>query len=392
MFFLLSAPGTVYQACGFGGVDANNWVQINAIVLLIALSLGGVFWALSNIMSPRQGEKMKGLVKAEVFQGVIGIMIVGILLSVAVAWCNIGASLTSSALSGIGITNVQNPMQFSETYLQNLAFVKGLSLFDTVYSETALLMINGIVLQHVAALLEKIQEGFLPIQISFSSSVANLSALYGGAFSITSFVVFGIVFGIIFIIYLLLPLVSATALTVIVPVAIAMRMIPFVGPKVREISDLFLSIAIAAYFIFPLMIIMNNLLLTYMYTACSPIVTVCNPYSSYLGAYSLNNIPVGTLFTTSPTSLGSVYSLPKDFFGNIITSSGGVLATVVQILKNMALLPEVFIGIGQEIAVFTFQGVFLIGLDILVTVAFAKALTEALNSISGVVSGGAFWD
>jgi hypothetical protein len=99
MFFLF-ATSTSYAGCSFGGVDANNWVQINALLLTVAIALGGAFYAFSNILPPSQSEKMKGMVKAEIFQGVIGIVIISILLTSAVAWCNIGSSLTSSVRLG----------------------------------------------------------------------------------------------------------------------------------------------------------------------------------------------------------------------------------------------------------------------------------------------------
>ena len=385
MFFLF-ATSTSYAGCSFGDVDANNWVQINALLLLIAISLGAVFYAFSNILPPSQSEKMKGMVKAEIFQGVIGIVIVGILLTSAVAWCNIGSSLTSS--SGLGSSN---PMSFSESYLQNLLFTKGLSLFGSLYSESALLMIDGILVSHIATFLQRLEASFLPVQLTLSQGIANTLETYSLSFGTTFFTIFSIVSGIIFVIYLTLPVVSSIALTVVVPTAIAMRMIPFFGPKVREVSDAFMSIAIAAYFIFPLMIVMNSLLISYLYTPCGATVSTCNPYSSYLGSYSLQNLPVNSFFNTPATSLGSGFSLPKNFFAGIINGNGGILGTLELLFTNIILFPQVLAGFSQDVALFTFQGVFLIGLDILVTVAFAQALTRGLNSVSTYVSGGGFW-
>jgi hypothetical protein len=385
MFFLF-ATSTSYVGCSFGGVDANNWVQINALLLVIAISLGGVFYAFSNILPPSQSEKMKGMVKAEIFQGIIGIVIVSILLTSAVAWCNIGSSLTGSA--GLGTSN---PMSFSESYLQNLLFTKGFSLFGSLYSESALLMIDGILVSHIATFLQRIEESFLPVQLTLSQGIANTLETYSLSFGGTFFTIFSIVSGIVFVIYLTLPVVSSIALTVVVPTAIAMRMIPFFGPKVREVSDAFLSIAIAAYFIFPLMIVMNSLLVSYLYTPCGTSLSACNPYSSYLGSYSLQSLPVNSFFNTPATSLGGGFSLPENFFAGIISGNGGILGTLEALFNNIAFFPQVLASFSQNVALFIFQGVFLIGLDILVTVAFAQALTRGLNSVSTYVSGGGFW-
>lgn len=385
MFFLF-ATSTSYIGCSFGGVDANNWVQINALLLTVAIALGGAFYAFSNILPPSQSEKMKGMVKAEIFQGVIGIVIISILLTSAVAWCNIGSSLTSSA--GLGASN---PMSFSESYLQNLLFTKGFSLFGSLYSESAVLMIDGILVSHIANFLQRIEASFLPVQLTLSQGIASTLETYSISFGGIFFTIFTIVSGIIFVIYLTLPVVSSIALTVVVPTAIAMRMVPFFGPKVREVSDAFMSIAIAAYFIFPLMIVMNSLLVSYLYTPCGATVSTCNPYSSYLGSYSLQNLPVNSFFNTPATSLGGTYSLPANFFAGIVSSNGGILSTIEMLFKSIVMFPQVLVSFSQEVALFTFQGVFLIGLDILVTMAFAQALTRGLNSVSTYVSGGGFW-
>jgi hypothetical protein len=385
MFFLF-ATATSYPGCSFGGVDTNNWIQINALLLLIAISLGAVFYAFSNILPPSQSEKMKGMVKAEIFQGMIGIFIVAVLVSSAFTWCNIGISLTSSS----GITTA-NPMAFSESYLQNLLFTKGLSLFGSIYSETALLMINGIVLQHVLNFVQRIEASYLPVQIILSERLADALQSYAIAFGSANLSIFSIIAGIIFVIYLVLPVVSSIALTVVVPTAIAMRMLSFLGPRIREASDAFLAIAIAAYFIFPLMIVMNSMLINFIYTPCTATVSTCNPYSTYLGQYKLSQIPADSLFNTPPASLGSSFSISKNFFEGIITSQNGLLGTFGSIFTNAFLFPQVVISFAQEIALFAFQGVFLIGLDILVTIVFAQAVAKGLNSVSVYVSGGGFW-
>ena len=377
---LLLVASTAYQACSFGSVNANNWIYVNALVLTIAISLGAIFYALSNILPAKQGAKLKGYVKAEVLQGVLGVIIVGVLVGSVVTWCNIGSSLAGSA--------AQNPMQFSESYLQTLIFRDGLSLFDSVYAETALLMINWIVIQHISGY---ILNSFSVLGVSFSNSAGVTYEIYALGFGTAALTIFSVIFGVLFVVYLVLPLVSATALTVVVPTAIVMRMVPFMGPKIREMSDVVLAIGIAAYFIFPLMIVMNNMLVGFLYSQCGSGNTFCNPYSTYLGAYSIGSLPTGSLFNSNPASYGSVLSVPKNFFYNIITSSGGFLNAAWDLIKSAFDLPAVFMGFAQEIAIFMFQGIFLIGLDVLVTVTFAKALAEGLSAISNVVSEGAFW-
>jgi hypothetical protein len=386
MFFLFSTATASYTACTFGGIDSNSWIQINTLLLVIAISLGGVFYAFSNLLPLRQGEKMKGMVKAEIFQGIIGIVIVLILFTSAVTWCNIGASLTSSS----GIT-ASNPMTFSESYLQKLLFSTGLSLFTKVYSESAILFIDGQVLNSLSTFIERLQVSYKYVAVSFAG-IGDPWESYALAFVESNTIIFSVVFGVLFVIYLVLPIVYSTALTVVVPTALVMRMVPFLGPKIREVSDAIFSIAIAAYFIFPLMIIMNQLFITAMYTPCTATTTaLCNPYSSYLSSYNLANIPVSSLFSNPQENLGSGFSISANFFQNIITSTGGILPTIERMFTDLVFFPSLLVSYSQDVAIFAFQGVFLIGLDILVTVAFAQAVTKGLNSVSGYVSGGGFW-
>ena len=386
MFFLFAA-GTSYPGCSFAGVNANNWIQINALLLVIAIALGGVFYAFSNILPPTQGEKLKGMVKVEIFQAFIGIVIVGILVASVVTWCNIGISLTGASALG-----ANNPMSFAEGYLQNLLFTKGFSLFGSMYSETALLMVDGVLLSHITALIERIEASFLPVQITLSQGASTTLQTYALAFGATNFAIFAIISGVIFVIYLVLPVVSSVALTVVVPTAIAMRILPFLGPKVREASDAFLAIAMAAYFIFPLMIVMNSMLVSYLYTPCTTAsLSACNPYSSYLSTYAIGTPNPNSLFNTPPANLGNGFSISANFFQGLVSGNGGFLSTIELLLENIVTMPQIFVSFSQETALFAFQGVFLIGLDILVTIAFAQALATGLNSVSAYISGGGFW-
>ena len=98
--------------------------------------------------------------------------------------------------------------------------------------------------------------------ISISPDIIGTLFGFSGALSSSFEPLIVVTFGILFMIYLLLPIITALALTVVVPLALIMRSIPFAGPKLRESSDTFMSLAIGFYFILPLAILMNSYIIS----------------------------------------------------------------------------------------------------------------------------------
>lgn len=404
---LLGIASNSYSSeCIFGGsvtstasLNTGNWIGINFLVILLSFTIAGVVYSLSNLFPVSTKEKMKGAAKFEAFQGLISIAIIIVLIAFSSVTCNIGADLTVSSAQVINAT-YQNPMQFAESYIGNLMFSQGLSLFSQIYTESVLLAINANLASIIDEALENLVEGFL--SISFSPGLMGTLYGFSGALGATFEPLIVVSFGVLFMIYLLLPMIQSLALTVIVPLALIMRSIPFAGPKLRESSDTFLSLAVGFYFILPLAILMNSYLIHWVYTPCNATTgALCNPYSQFTSAYQLNQVNTNQLFNTPPQQLGSAktplgnifssISIPSSFLSSSIAQSGGILGGLAGVLAATYDLPQIMVTYSLKTAEYVFNAVFLIGLDLAITLAFSQGLTKGLNGVGRMLSVGPFW-
>ncbi len=383
-----------FAGSGINSLDANSWIEITALVLTINFAVAAVLYAISGILPTTYREKLKGAVKYEAFQGIISAIILVILIGSAAGLCSVGQAL----VYGSTTQQYQNPIQYSEYYISNLMFNTGIQLFSNIYAESVLLTLSG----NISDTLEQLISEFTVTPVlSFTLGTGLLGIFFGfgGALTSTFLGLIAVTFGILFIVYLLLPFIQQLAFTVVLPLALIMRSIPFAGPNLRQTSDTFLALAIGFYFIFPLTILFNNFVMVWIYTPCVPAgnpAVLCNPYSQYTGAYQLNNIPTDPLFNTNPQQLagngflGGV-NLPNTFYGGSFYGLGGLGSGITEIVKNLYDLPNVLIGFANKTAQYLFEGIFLIGLDIAITVGFAMGLSKGLNSIGRMLGVGPFW-
>ncbi len=404
---LLGIASNSYSSeCIFGGsvtssasLNTGNWIGINFLVILLSFSIAAIAYSISNIFPASTREKMKGAAKFEAFQGLISVAIIIVLIAFSSVTCNIGSALVASSAQ-VTNTTYQNPMQFAESYIGNLMFSQGLSLFSQIYTESVLLAINANLASIIDEALENVVEGF--VSISFSPGLMGTLFGFSGALGSTFEALIVVSFGVLFMIYLLLPMIQSLALTVIVPLALIMRSIPFAGPKLRESSDTFLSLAVGFYFILPLAILMNSYLFHWIYTSCNATTgSLCNPYSQFTAAYKLQQVDTNQLFNTPPQKLGSATSplgnifasiqIPNSFLSSSIAQGGGILGGLVGVLEVTYALPQIMVTYSLKTAEYVFNAIFLIGLDLAITLAFSQGLTKGLNGIGRMLSVGPFW-
>ena len=209
-----------------------------------------------------------------------------------------------------------------------------------------------------------------------STDYAALSGLYIDIFApITT-----VAIGALFIQYVGLPLLEFTAFTVILPVAITMRSLGFLGPKLRSAANAVLAIAIAAYLLYPLTVAFDAYAINYIFSAANPLYGCTNCLSSI---YVINPITptqfstiFGTtsttgLFTVNPNSVTSFLTsvLPLSFLESALPST--VVSQVLTTTSNMA--------------VFLFESVFMFGINLAITIGFAIGLAKGLdNGLEGV--------
>ncbi len=402
LIFTVTPPTSYTGACVFGGtptgtgsLNTNNWIQINLLVILLSFSISAVIYALGGIFSASMREKLRGAAKYEAFQGVVSIMIIMVLIGFSAVSCQTGAALTVSS-SKIIHTSYQDPMQFAESYIGNLMFTQGLSLFSQIYTESVLLAVNA----NIASTIEETLEALIYQYVGVSFSAGFVGTLFGfsGALGATFEPMIVVAFGVLFMIYLILPIIEALALTVIVPLALVMRSIPFAGPKLRESSDTFLALAIGFYFILPLAILMNGYIMAWIYSSpCTPGSSLCNPYIQFTPAYSLQQVSVNNLFNTPPQALTSGscsfcgLQITSSFFSSGFSQEGGILSGLKAIFEATFDIPQIMVEYSLKTAEYMFEAVVLIGLDLAITLAFAQGLTKGLNAVSRIIGVGPFW-
>ncbi len=392
----VGGAGGYLTYCTFADLDLNGWVQIVVFVMAINFAIASILYAMSGILPTAYREKIRAAVKYEAFQGFIGVIMLVILIASSAAVCNIGHLLVFSDTS----QHYQNPIQYSEVYLSNLMFNTGLGLFSSIYSESILLTLSGNIADTLEQLLQELT--VIPtLHFSLGTGLLGVYFGFGGALTSTFLALISVAFGVLFLVYLLLPFIQQLAFTIVLPIALIMRCIPFAGPNLRQTSDTFLGLAVGFYFIFPLMILFNNFVVTWIFTPCTgvgPSPALCNPYAQYNAPYGLANLPISTLFTTNPTTitkasngfLGGI-SLPNSFLSSSYNGYGGFGSGVQIIIENLYRLPYIIIGFAQKTAVYLFESIFMIGLDIAITVGFAMGLSKGIASAGRMLGVGPFW-
>lgn len=413
---------TIQTACNLGNINANNWIWINAMVILAMFSIGALVYSLSTLLPSQSSKKIKSTIIYELSEGIISLLIFISLISLVYASCSVGAGLS-------GQSNYQNLFQADEYYVGTLLFVKGTSLVTDLTFQGITLSIDGnivsILLDQVTSSLNSALGGINGISIGSGTSAAtgtggsSGAATIGGSqpsssvtagFGITLansgdveslfdsyagvYVSYGMIivitFGLLFVLYFLFPIISAIAFALIVPVSLIMRSFSFLGPKIREISNTLLALAIAFYIVFPLTISMNSYVISWLF--CTNTGQVCNPYLQYTGNYKIAQIPLGDLFKQNTVSFlnygGISFNLPVNFYSSLAGNAGGVGAAVANLFEGVVATPLQIDSFSTKIAEYFFEGVLLVAIDFMITLAFAQGLNKALNTIPGLLQSG----
>ncbi|MEM0200868.1 MAG: hypothetical protein QXD23_00485 [Candidatus Micrarchaeaceae archaeon] len=410
---------TQLTACNLSNININNWIEIDALIIIAMFSIGALIYSLSSLFSSQTSKKIKGNVIYELSEGIISLLIFLSLISLVYASCSVGSSLS-------GQSNYQNIFQADSYYIGNLLFVKGTSLVTVLSFQGIAVAIDG----NIVTLLLGAVTGSLNNELGAKTSLISLgssgsgsssgssgSAQIGGenpttnptlGFGISlstgsdveglfdtyagTYAVYGaaivVTFGLLFVLYLLIPIITALSFTLVVPISLILRSLGFLGPSVRSISNTLLALAIAFYIVFPLTISMNSFVVNWIY--CSNNVTVCNPYTAYTGNYKLSTIPLGSLLKQNTVNFlnygGFPLSLPTSFYGSIIGNGGGIGQVAKNLLEGIINLPNQVAGYSTEVAQYFFEGVLLVAIDLMITLAFAQGLTKALNQIPHLIN------
>ncbi len=366
----------------FGGSTyVNSWLGINYLVIAASFTILAFLYMLSRFFPGATKSKVSSLLKVDMAQLMLSVVIILILLGMSQLTCNITSSL-SQTLVGTSLS----PFQYADFYIGNLAMNTGLKLLGTIYRTSVTYAID-------ASVLTKIGEAS-PLHSLGNASVVgvdiNIGQDFGAAYGSLSDVYFDlfapftiVAIGALFLQYISLPLIEFTAFVVVLPVALVLRSISLTGSGLRTTANAFLAIAIAAYLVYPLMIAFNAYAIHWIFSGNNPLYGCTGCIST---AYSLNNLPSSSFFN-SVSSQGATFdgiTTPaiSSLIGSTYFSNLGAQFDPIYVVSSAQTLIT-------EISQFIFTAIFMFGIDITVTIGFAMGLANGLNS--GVEGAGSFW-
>ena len=365
----------------FGGSTyVNSWLSINYLVIAVSFLILALLYMLSNFFPGATKSKVSNLLKVDITQLMLSIVIILILLGMSQLTCNITSSL-SQTLVGTSLS----PFQYADFYIGNLAMNTGLKLLGSIYSTSVTYAIDSRVLTTIgetSPLAHLGNASVIGVNINigqdFGAAYGSLSDVYFDLFA--PFTILSI--GALFLQYISLPLIEFTAFVVVLPIALVLRSISLTGSGLRTTANAFLAIAIAAYLVYPLMIAFNSYAINWIFSGNNPLYGCTGCIST---AYSLNNIP--------SSFFNSVSSQGVTFDGVTTPAISSLIGSTYFSHMGAQFDPSYVISSAQtsitEISQFLFTAIFMFGIDITVTIGFAMGLAKGLNS--GVEGAGSFW-
>ncbi len=398
MIGFLLATSSSASACGFTQLNISNWLGINSLVILAIITIAAFVYTLANLLPGERGQKLKGAANYEIIEAMLSIVLIIVLLLLVSAECSVGPALVGSN----GYTGVFGA---DDTYLGNLLFLNGLNIVSNFYT-TSIQFVTVANIWYfgstqVADLLgtKTFSPKGVQMKMSVSSSIDILftefselfTAIYSGLLIVT--------FGGLFILFLTLPIVQAGAFNVVIPIAIVMRAIPFAGPQLRRTANTFIALAIGFFLVFPLTIAFDSYVASCLSMPFGGGAAQCNAsvnypffsnalsgYDGAVTAITSNSVSIFTVGSSTaqsgqvPSDLNGL-SLPTTFFGTSFANYG-------QFFTELYDAPLVAEQYGRAIADYVFLGVFLLAIDMAITMGFVISVAKGLNNINQVFGSG----
>lgn len=394
MFALMlnvSSAAPLQNTCSlFGGSSfASPWLSINILVILISFLAVALVYAASKLFSTALHSRIVGMLKSEVTQLVISIVIIAVLVAFSGVACNITASMSSSM---VGTQSSLQPIPYAEYYIGNLSTNTGLKLLTYLYTVSISYTVDSQVLSKAS---EAFNSNLLTLDLLPVSASINEGADLGIPYSLTAdfyIDVFSpivtIAIGALFIQWLALPVIAAVAFTVVLPVALIVRSIAYSGAGsygLRQAANAAIAICIAVYIIYPLTIALDSSITNWIFSQQNP---------SYM---YLNSV---LTFTTIPSSsffsaLGNATKLSN---ANLPSNIGKTeISSILSKSQSLGLkslfepwtVPQQAQYIINSVSQFLFVSIILFALNMAITLAFAQSLARALNS--GLEGSNPFW-
>lgn len=406
------------------GTQTINWLSINMLVVLLSITVAAFIYALSNFLPREREQRLKTLMRYEMFESMLSIVIIIGLIGFSAFTCSSGALLVGQSQGYTGVYN------FDSNYINGMIRTTGFSIVSHFYATSMSLTIASNIYSYISSFstsvtsklsqlaltaLFNVPEGLIsfhpsPNPDSFLKAYSSIITAWYGGLMLASF-------GPLFILLLLLPIIEAGSLTVVVPVALIMRSLSFGGSKIREVSNLFLAMGIGFYFVLPLTIVFNVYVASCVGVNVPIAQGVCPtggpgayPLAGFLNDYNFPTtsssifsgqgqtpICVDSAFTNL---LGGIFSsvfkagncnldLLSGFYGSLSTIAP--IQSLSQAFSDLVHAPEVAAQNGQEVSGYFFLGVLMFALDMAITAGFINGFGKSMNTVANLFGVESFW-
>lgn len=372
----------------FGGSSyVTGWLGMIYLVMGVSIFIIVVVYIVSKLLTSSLNAKLTAVVKSEIMQVFLVAIIILILMSFLETSCSLTTGVSKS-LTGMDLT----PFQFSSYYLGNLAFGRGIDILEQVYTYAITYAIDsriwGIIGTLTSLTSPDIPLGSL-IKVSFP-----IGGDLGGMYSIISDGYIAILapilvisIGMLQLQWLALPVIEYTAFTVILPVALVLRIFSFSGGGLRRASNDFLALAIAMYLIYPLMISFDAYAISFIFSPANPVYSCTNCLNTPFTVNTTSSAGFfSSIYNSTSTASSTGFSVTSPSINTLLSTT--ILSSYASSLFPPEAIVE-FNSIISEMGQYIFTALFMFGIDIVVTVAFAMGLSRGLNS--GIEGAASFW-
>ncbi len=371
----------------------TDWNFIAFFVILISFMAIGLLFGLSNFLPGATRSKLRGLLRSELMQAVLSIFIIVVLITVTSVACTVSV-------------NGNDPFNVAETYVGNLITGQngGLNLISGLYSYSVAYATISAIFSAAGDIIASFIQGLSGLIVQgntftiepifgydFGVPYGALSSVYMDLFYPLTLMATGLQF----VQYLAIVISQATAFAIILPVALIMRALVFLGGGIRNAANGVLAVAIAMYIIYPLTISLDIYALTWIGTQCTSSVQQpnCNPSAAYISFGS--SVQVNSFLLSSGASIGSqtCVNLGGAAGGNRCgvnsgTFFGSAFSQALSLLNPAAAVATAY-NLISDVSSYLFTALVMLAINLSITLAFAMGLTRALDS--GIEGAASFW-
>ncbi|MGC8688168.1 MAG: hypothetical protein ACP5RQ_02090 [Candidatus Micrarchaeia archaeon] len=362
----------------------TSWNFYAYLIIIISFFAIAVLYAISNFIPGSTRSKLRSFAKSELVQTFISLFLIVVLIAITQLACN------------LTLSTGKDPFSFSEEYVSNLLSSPnggGLQLMTSLFTYSYIYTIISGIFDYGARILNGYIEGYLSSSTYVTPIPGYSPGMYYGAVSslmldlFSPLVLMGV--ALLFVQYIALIVSQAAAFTLLLPIALILRAVAFSGKDLKRAANAAIAIALALYVVFPLTIVFNANAFSWLTTVCTTSTQQnCNPSAIYISKpITLYSDTYFAQSTSGSFNLaGSSVNMNLNSFGFSNLFPWSQLGNLPYYMTHTtAVLGEIIV----DISVFLFKTIFMLAIDLTISLSFAMGLSNALDA--GIGGASSFW-